>query len=79
MVRHLTSDRRPHEPASLLVDIDNQFAYDEAIRESHQAGLLIKADVSDKPGSEAPMNSAYIPKRVPNGRRIRIDLHLKMN
>jgi hypothetical protein len=58
--------RRPCEAARRIVDIDDQFARDDAIGESDNSRPLFEARVRNEPSREAGMQGADIANRRPN-------------
>jgi hypothetical protein len=63
----LATDRRPHQPPPLVVEVHNQLAYDQTVPEGHHPGAFFQANVGDESGCEPLMECAHISKRVPDG------------
>src|SRR2546425_4205781 len=79
VVGHATTDHRPHQPVSLVVDIDNQFPRDHPIPEGHDPSPFLQTHVGDESWREALMDRSHIPKRFPHGLRAGLDRYLSMN
>jgi hypothetical protein len=60
VVCHSPADDRPHESASLVVDIDNQFARDDSVPKRYDPCSVFEANIGDEARCQAPMESSDI-------------------
>ena len=79
VVRQLTADSRPHEPAAAFVDIDDQLAQDHSVAKGHDPSAIFETDVGHHSGCETGMNRPNVPKRRPYCVRIGVNRYLTMN
>ena len=63
MVCQRTSNRAPHDAASILVDRYNDLSNDHAIGECHDASARLKLGIGDETRHKSSMKLADVTKR----------------
>ena len=66
MVRQWLGTSRPNVPASLVVDVNNQFPHDHSVCERHHSCLSLQFAVHDEPRHQSFMDGAHVTNRIPN-------------